>query len=119
MKLLTKTIPRTCNIYLAGDEHDGADLRHKHGCDELIKLIANDPIGYLVHQGDAIEAITINDKRYDRSSIDSTASTRVWSDRRRRGSRIRTCGSWRHRECIRRWCAPRLWVCRWSPRYKV
>jgi len=75
MKLLTKTIPRTCNIYLAGDEHVGADLRHKHGCSELVKLIEADPLGYLVHHGDSIEAITINDKRYDRRSLDSTAST--------------------------------------------
>jgi predicted phosphodiesterase len=57
------------NIYFLGDIHEGnvnhaeADLR------KAVKIIKNDPDGLWIGMGDYIEAITIDDKRFDPLSV--------------------------------------------------
>lgn len=66
MKILdTPILPSNFNLYQIGDSHEGTILQHREGLLETIEAIHDDPIGYAVHMGDEIEAITIDDPRYD------------------------------------------------------
>ena len=77
MKLLEKILPSTHNIYLIGDTHEGTILKHHKGLKKTIERIAHDPIGYAVHMGDAVEGITIDDKRYCAQTTDPNSPTPV------------------------------------------
>lgn len=77
MKLLEKILPRTHNIYLIGDTHEGTMLKHRKGLAKTIERIANDPIGYFAHTGDAVEGITVDDKRYCQQTADPKSNTPV------------------------------------------
>jgi hypothetical protein len=71
MELLYQTIPLNCNIFLFGDDHEGTTLRSNRGWDKLIDAMLS-PWGgiraannYGIHHGDHIEAIMVDDPRYD------------------------------------------------------
>lgn len=74
---LEKILPKTHNLYLISDTHEGSTLKHKKGLKKVIKTIADDPIGYVAHLGDLIEGITVDDKRYCMQTTDPVSSTPV------------------------------------------
>ena len=71
MQLLSKQFPDSFNIYLISDAHEGSSLQHKEGLKEVIETVASDKIGYMASGGDDIEAIMVDDKRYDAETIDT------------------------------------------------
>jgi len=64
MRLLSKELPSTHDLVLFGDNHRGNPLEHTDGLNECIKYISKKG-RYAAFMGDAIEAIMIDDKRYD------------------------------------------------------
>ncbi len=68
MKLLTKNLPDSHNIFHFGDLHDGSVLSSKKGWDKLISLMFSEYDGcsnnYGIDGGDMIEAILVDDKRF-------------------------------------------------------
>ena len=69
MRIIEKQVPDTCDIVLHGDTHLGTRMCHLNGIQRLIRWIKAKPDRYFVHMGDAIEAIVVDDKRFD---IDTT-----------------------------------------------
>ena len=65
MRLLQTVLPDNFNLYLFGDAHRGTIAHHEDGFKEMVQTILDDPIGYAIDHGDMIEAITVDDKRYD------------------------------------------------------
>lgn len=69
MKLLTKQLENDHNIFHFGDFHDGSVLSSKHGWDKLVDMINSEYEGcsnnYGIEGGDDIEAIMVDDKRFD------------------------------------------------------
>ena len=69
MKLLTKKLPADHNIFHFGDLHDGSALSSHHGWEKLCNMMNSEYDGcknnYGVEGGDDIEAIMIDDKRFD------------------------------------------------------
>lgn len=71
MKIFKKTIPLDCNIFLFGDLHIGSRLVYEKGIDSLIVKILHSYEGlpasknFALNHGDDIEAIVIDDKRFD------------------------------------------------------
>lgn len=69
MKLLTKILPDNHNIFHFGDLHDGSALSSHHGWGKLCDMMNSEYDGcrnnYGVEGGDDIEAIMIDDKRFD------------------------------------------------------
>lgn len=70
MQLITKKLPKNHKLFLAGDLHEGTILQHKHGIKQLISEVKKEKNGYLIIMGDLCEAITLDDKRYSRSTED-------------------------------------------------
>jgi hypothetical protein len=76
MQLIRKVVPNDFNLFCFGDCHEGTILFHRHGMDNFIDIV-NSPYeglphtsNFCVHHGDGIEAITVDDKRFDISTID-------------------------------------------------
>jgi len=69
MKLITKELPNNHNIFLFGDVHDGSVLSSQKGFKVLVDLMQSKYDGcsnnYGADGGDAIEAIMIDDRRFD------------------------------------------------------
>jgi hypothetical protein len=71
MEILSYNLPLDWNLFLFGDDHEGAALRHDHGWEQLVDMMHSDYSGlpqsrnYGVHHGDIIEAIQTDDKRYE------------------------------------------------------
>jgi len=74
MKLLKCDLPVSHNIFLFGDLHIGTVLCHRDGIQQLIEMMQSSyhscTNNYGVCVGDMIEAIMVDDKRYD---IETTA----------------------------------------------
>ncbi len=68
MKILTINVPRTHNFYLVSDTHEGSRLQHTDGLLQTIDNIKKDKKAVWAHLGDEIEAITVDDPRYHRST---------------------------------------------------
>lgn len=64
MKLLSATIPPSCEIVLHGDSHHGSANAPDDSVNALLDWIMAGPRRYFAHLGDEIEAITTDDKRY-------------------------------------------------------
>jgi len=71
MKLIKFSVPNNFNLFQFGDDHEGTCLRHKEGWEQLVDMM-NSPYGGLkadcnfgVDHGDIVEAIAVDDKRYD------------------------------------------------------
>ncbi len=76
MKVISKTIPHDVNIFLFSDTHIGSTLFHQEGFDQFIDTIQS-PYGDLpaeqnlaVFQGDEIEAILVDDPRFDQNTTE-------------------------------------------------
>ena len=71
MKLLSKQMPTSFNLFLFGDTHIGTILFDQEAFGEFMETVTQPFEGvkachnYLAHHGDAIEAITVDDMRYD------------------------------------------------------
>ena len=76
MIIITKQLPIDFNLFLFGDAHDGSKLYYERGFDEFIDTVANPYEGlpssrnYAVDHGDAIEAIAVDDFRFDPETMD-------------------------------------------------
>jgi hypothetical protein len=70
MELLSYNLPRDWNLFLFGDDHIGARLRHDHGWEQLVDMMHSKYGGlpaknnFGIHHGDLIEAILTDDKRW-------------------------------------------------------
>lgn len=60
-----KDLPNTCEVVFAGDTHGGSHFTHEDGIDFLIDYVASKKNRFMVHMGDWIEAISVEDKRFD------------------------------------------------------
>lgn len=69
MKIITRKLPKDHNLFLFGDDHEGSLLRHDDGWNQLCDMMHSEYDGcshnYGIHHGDPIEAIMVDDKRYD------------------------------------------------------
>jgi predicted phosphodiesterase len=65
MQRIVKDIPYNCEIVFAGDTHYGSHFTHEQGIDQLIDYVGSKRNRFLIHMGDWIEAITVDDKRFD------------------------------------------------------
>lgn len=71
MKLFTQQMPTSFNLFLFGDTHVGTILFDREAFGQFLETVTQPFEGikachnYLVDHGDAIEAIAIDDKRYD------------------------------------------------------
>lgn len=70
MQILKYDLPRTHKLYLFGDTHEGTILKHRKGLKKMIAKIKRDPLAYACHMGDSVENIMIDDKRYNRETVD-------------------------------------------------
>lgn len=71
MQLIQQTVQANFNLFLFGDDHEGSVLTYRKGREKLFDMLES-PWGGLTakhnygwHHGDHIEAITVDDKRYD------------------------------------------------------
>lgn len=68
MELFTKVFPSNCNIFLAGDTHEGSTLQHEKGIERLIHALqskyADVSANYLIFMGDDIEGHQVDHKYY-------------------------------------------------------
>ncbi len=71
MQLIEITLPKEHTIFFHGDTHDGSANRHKEGQLALIERVRKEKNSRLIHMGDAIEGITVDDKRYLQESVDT------------------------------------------------
>jgi hypothetical protein len=71
MEILSYNLPLDWNLFLFGDDHEGAALRHVHGWEQLVDMMHSDYDGLPpsrnrgLHHGDILEAIQTDDKRYE------------------------------------------------------
>lgn len=71
MKLIQKVAPSNFNIFLCGDDHEGTILRATKGWEKMCDMVESHYAGipprsnFVVHHGDHIEAIMLDDPRYD------------------------------------------------------
>lgn len=70
MKLLKARIVPNCDIMLIGDTHEGSAMTHLSAIDDAMSWIMKKRNRYYIHMGDAIEAITSDDKRFSMESSD-------------------------------------------------
>lgn len=68
MQILSRELPKTHDLYMAGDIHNGTVFQHEDGVNQLIEAVGSKHSNRLILMGDLAEAITIDDKRYSRSS---------------------------------------------------
>jgi len=73
MQLLTATIPPNADIALIGDTHIGTTLAHDEALDAVIDWVGAERNRFFAFMGDAIEAITTDDKRFDITTHDMGA----------------------------------------------
>ncbi len=70
MRLITRKMPSDFNLFLFGDVHEGTILSCEDDFNELLDMMCSPYAGlhenrnFGVHHGDAIEAISVDDKRY-------------------------------------------------------
>lgn len=80
MQLITVDVPLDFNVFLLGDMHIGARLFDDDGWDATVEMIHSPyddcKSNFVVHHGDAIEGILIDDPRF---GIEETVDSRVFS----------------------------------------
>ena len=73
MRTLSVTVPNDFNLFLFGDDHMGTILRHNQGWDKMVKMFNMDYTGVSanlgIDHGDIIEAIAIDDPRFDFKTV--------------------------------------------------
>jgi len=75
MQIIRFKVPRNFNLFLFGDKHTGSILSHQKSWNKLINMMESEYSGipprhnYGVDHGDCIEAIDVQDKRFDIATI--------------------------------------------------
>lgn len=69
MHLSTKEVPSNFELILLGDSHEGTILQHRDGLMETIDYIGSKRNVFWCHMGDEVEAIMVDDKRYDPETV--------------------------------------------------
>ncbi len=64
MELLNVTVPSNFDVALLGDNHKGSKLEYTKALDSCLDWVMSEHDRYYIHMGDALEAITVDDKRY-------------------------------------------------------
>ena len=70
MQILSYKLPMDCNIFLIGDDHNGARLRFLLGWNQMVEMVNSEYYGlpasrnFVVDHGDIIEAIMVDDPRF-------------------------------------------------------
>lgn len=78
MRLITRKMPHDFNLFLFGDVHEGTILFCEDDFDELLQMMSSPYAGlpasrnFGVHHGDAIEAISVDDRRYFTATADTS-----------------------------------------------
>jgi predicted phosphodiesterase len=65
MQRVQRELPKTCEIIAGGDTHIGSIMTHTHGIEAAVDYVASGKNRFFIHLGDWIEAIMVNDKRYN------------------------------------------------------
>jgi hypothetical protein len=69
MRLITVSVPENFNLFLFGDDHEGSILRYDKGWNKLCNMVNSEydgcKVNFAWHHGDPIEAIMVDDPRYD------------------------------------------------------
>ena len=71
MKLITKFLPADHDLCLMGDTHEGTILQHRDGIEKFKEFLMAKRNRFAVHMGDEVEAIMVDDPRYDPETVDS------------------------------------------------
>jgi hypothetical protein len=64
-------MPLDFNLFLVGDDHEGTILRHDKGWNQMVEMAnssydgLNENRNYVIHHGDFVEAILMDDYRFD------------------------------------------------------
>ena len=72
MKIIKMEMPSSFDLSLFGDTHHGSTLCHEKGINTLMDWTLSEKHRFLIHMGDAIEAIMVDDKRYQ-ADVQTTA----------------------------------------------
>jgi hypothetical protein len=75
MKLLTQYVPKNWRLYVLGDLHAGTSLFHESAFKKVIASIRRDKDARVVLMGDLIEAIAVDDKRFQYNTHDPSLPT--------------------------------------------
>lgn len=76
MQLIKRKLPINHNLFLFGDDHEGTTLRHNNGWSQLVDMMNSSIDGlpesanFGVDHGDIIDAIMVDDKRYDGLTVE-------------------------------------------------
>lgn len=74
MKLISKILPDSHNLFIFGDEHNGCSLSSQNAWRALVEMINSRYDGcknnYGVESGDEIEAIMVDDRRYSPEKLE-------------------------------------------------
>ena len=70
MQLIAADIPSNCDLVLMGDDHEGSKLKHQLGVEKCLDFVMAERYRRLIHMGDAMEAVQIDDKRYMENTQD-------------------------------------------------
>ncbi|MDH5664707.1 MAG: hypothetical protein OEY10_00215 [Nitrosopumilus sp.] len=74
MELIKCKLPKSAEIILTSDWHEGSALQYKHGIANVIDYVMSKSNRYMIHGGDTVEAIAVDDKRYQADSVDPDKS---------------------------------------------
>lgn len=83
MKLLTCKLPVNHNLFLFGDDHVGTVLRYDKGWNKMVHMMCSSYDGlpananFGVDHGDIIEAIDLNDPRYDPHTVKNSVLQQI------------------------------------------
>ena len=90
MQQITVDVPENFNIFLYGDDHEGTLARHNDGWNTMADMINEDYDGFpnfAVDHGDIIEAIMVDDPRYDaKTSKEGSILDQLYQAQRNRDS---------------------------------
>lgn len=75
MRLIQAVINDDADIYCMGDDHEGARAQYEKGLDATIKEIEKNNNASVIHHGDALETLTIDNPYYEPSSLKVTQET--------------------------------------------
>lgn len=77
MEILSRVLPPDHDLILASDFHEGTILRETRGLYEMRDKVEKNKNTFLAFGGDAVEAISVDDKRYSRDTEDPKTPTPI------------------------------------------
>jgi len=82
VEILSRELPADHDLILASDFHEGTILQEVRGLFEMRNLVKCQKNTFLAFGGDAVEAISVDDKRYSRDTEDPNTPTPLRQYRR-------------------------------------